>query len=55
MKPSMAFGNSLIAPIIVPNVNLSLFNDSYLDVTAITGPYNDQNNDLFTWSATSID
>jgi len=42
-------------PIIVPNVNLSLFNDSYLDVTAITGPYNDPNNDLFTWSATYID
>ena len=42
-------------PIIVPNVNLSMFNDSYLDVTAITGIYNDPNNDLFTWSATYLD
>ena len=42
-------------PIIVPDVNLSFFNDSYLDVTAITGFYNDPNNDLFTWSATYLD
>ena len=42
-------------PIIVANVNLSMFNDSYLDVTAITGIYNDPNNDLFTWSTTYLD